>query len=49
MSTFNEVNHEFGRVFNQLFKGGNAELVLTEPENILETGVEINAYPPGKA
>ena len=49
MSTFNEVNHEFGRVFNQLFKGGNAELVLTEPENILETGVEINAYPPGKS
>lgn len=49
MSTFNEVNHEFGRVFNQLFKGGNAELVLTEPENVLETGVEINAYPPGKS
>ena len=49
MSTFNEVNNEFSKVFNQLFKGGKAELVLTEPDNILETGVEINAFPPGKS
>lgn len=49
ISTFNEVNHEFARVFNQLFKGGKAELILTEPENILETGVDIVALPPGKS
>ena len=49
ISTFNEVNQEFARVFNQLFKGGKAELILTEPENILETGVDIVALPPGKS
>ena len=49
ISTFNEVNQEFSRVFNQLFKGGKAELILTEPENILETGVDIVALPPGKS
>ena len=49
ISTFNEVNQEFARVFNQLFKGGKAELVLIEPDNILETGVDIVALPPGKS
>ncbi len=49
ISTFNEVNQEFAKVFNQLFKGGKAELILTEPENILETGVDIVALPPGKS
>ena len=49
ISTFNEVNQEFARVFNQLFKGGKAELILTEPDNILETGVDIVALPPGKS
>lgn len=49
LNTFNEVNREFSHVFNQLFKGGKAELVLTDPENILETGIDIIAQPPGKS
>ena len=46
--TFNKVNQNFSETFRQLFKGGHAELKLTEPSNILETGVEIVASPPGK-
>ena len=38
----------FKKVFKDLFKGGHADLVLTDPDNILETGVEIIAEPPGK-
>ena len=34
--------------FKELFKGGSAELKLTDPNNILETGVDIVALPPGK-
>lgn len=46
--TFNKVNKEFEVVFRRLFKGGHGELVLTEPLNILETGIDIIAEPPGK-
>lgn len=46
--TFVKVNDEFGKVFKKLFKGGHGELVLTEPLNILETGIDIIAEPPGK-
>lgn len=46
--TFKQVNEEFGRVFKELFKGGNANLKLVDPNNILETDIEINACPPGK-
>lgn len=46
--TFNKVNTEFTKVFKKLFKGGHGELVLTEPLNILETGIDIIAEPPGK-
>ncbi len=46
--TFDKVNVEFASVFKRLFKGGNGELVLTYPENLLETGVDIIAEPPGK-
>ena len=46
--TFNKVNVEFNKVFKKLFKGGNGELHLTEPEDILNTGVDITACPPGK-
>lgn len=35
-------------MFIELFKGGKAELSLTDPDNILETGIEIKAEPPGK-
>lgn len=48
LDTFNKVNVEFNKVFKKLFKGGNGELHLTEPEDILNTGVDITACPPGK-
>ena len=46
--SFNTINEHFKTTFNELFKGGKAELKLTEPNNILETGIEIIASPPGK-
>lgn len=46
--TFNLVNERFKKVFPILFKGGHAELKLTDEDNLLETGVEIVAQPPGK-
>ena len=47
-NTFNKVEIEFQNVFNKLFGGGKAELKLTDPNNLLESGVEIIASPPGK-
>jgi chromosome segregation protein len=46
--TFDAVNELFRNTFTRLFKGGRAELKLTDPEDILETGVDIVAQPPGK-
>ncbi len=46
--TFALISEEFKKVFKKLFKGGNGMLTLTDPENILETGIEIVAEPPGK-
>lgn len=46
--SFNVINEHFRETFKELFSGGKAELKLTEPNNILETGVEIIASPPGK-
>ena len=46
--TFEQVNERFQQVFPRLFNGGRAELRLTDPTNLLETGVEIHAQPPGK-
>ena len=48
VQSFNDINVEFGKVFKTLFKGGNAHLELTDPDNILETGIDIIAVPPGK-
>lgn len=45
--TFDRVNTEFGIVFRQLFRGGHAELVLEDESDLLNTGVEIVAQPPG--
>ena len=45
---FNRINENFKITFAELFGGGSAELLLTEPENILESGIEIKAAPPGK-
>ncbi len=46
--TFHKVEKEFEIVFRQLFHGGKASLKLTDPDNLLESGVEIIASPPGK-
>ena len=45
---FAAINERFKRIFPLLFRGGKAELKLTEPHDMLETGVEIIAQPPGK-
>jgi len=42
------VAREFGAVFSTLFPGGEGELVLTDPSDMLATGIEVNARPPGK-
>ena len=47
-TTFRKVNNEFMKVFKELFGGGSAKLELTDPTNMLETGIEIIANPPGK-
>ncbi len=46
--TFDAINDKFQEVFPRLFQGGSARMVLTEPEDILETGVDIEVQPPGK-
>ena len=46
--TFNIINKNFKETFTELFKGGKAELRLSDPNNLLETGVDIIASPPGK-
>ncbi|MBQ4633816.1 MAG: AAA family ATPase [Bacilli bacterium] len=46
--TFKIVKENFKEVFKKLFKGGTADLIYTDPKNILETGIEIVASPPGK-
>lgn len=45
---FNQINTQFGTVFGDLFGGGKAELVLTDPQDILHSGIEMHAQPPGK-
>jgi chromosome segregation protein len=46
--TFEAVNQRFREVFPRMFRGGRAELKLTNPEDMLETGIDILAQPPGK-
>lgn len=47
-NTFDKVRGYFKELYSLLFNGGEADLILTMPENLLETGVEIMAHPPGK-
>ena len=47
--TFESIRVEFKKVFREMFRGGEAELVLTDPDNLLETGIEIQAVPSGKS
>jgi chromosome segregation protein len=48
LQTFGAVQQAFQEVFARLFGGGKAQLQLTQPHNLLETGVEILVQPPGK-
>lgn len=48
ITEFNKINENFNAVFKELFGGGHAELVLSDEDNILESGIEIIAKPPGK-
>ena len=45
--TFEKVNVEFNKVFQELFGGGRAELILEDETDLLNTGIEIVAHPPG--
>lgn len=47
-TAFDAINENFGKTFAELFGGGSAEVSLTDPDNILESGIEIKAAPPGK-
>ena len=46
--TFTRVNEEFRVYFKMLFGGGEAELILLDPEHALESGIDVLARPPGK-
>jgi len=48
VATFSEIQKNFSDIFKRLFEGGNAALELTDPENVLESGIEIYVRPPGK-
>ena len=48
VDAFEAINKNFGITFKELFGGGNAELSLTDPEDVLTSGIEIKAAPPGK-
>jgi chromosome segregation protein len=47
-TTFQQVAKEFQHYFTTLFGGGEAQLLLTDPDNLIDTGVDIVARPPGK-
>lgn len=47
-NSFNDVNIRFNTIFQMLFRGGNASIILTKPDDILESGIEIAASAPGK-
>lgn len=46
--SFAIINSNFKSIFVELFGGGKADLILTDPENVLESGIEISVAPPGK-
>ena len=48
VDAFEKINENFGIVFRELFGGGQAQLTLTDPEDVLTSGIEISVAPPGK-
>ena len=48
LETFERIREQFQALFRKLFGGGRADIVLLDPEDVLETGIEIIARPPGK-
>lgn len=48
LDTYNKIKKNFHNMFRRLFGGGRAELRLSDPDHILESGIEILAQPPGK-
>ena len=48
LDTFNIISKNFEETFKELFRGGTAKLELTDKDNLLETGIDIIASPPGK-
>jgi chromosome segregation protein len=48
LAAFHQIGAAFDEMFRRLFGGGQTELVLTDPEDLLETGVDIIVQPPGK-
>ncbi len=46
--SFYKINRNFQQIFKELFGGGQGELILTDPENVLESGIDIKVEPPGK-
>ncbi|MDR2558542.1 MAG: chromosome segregation protein SMC [Oscillospiraceae bacterium] len=48
LESFNAINYRFERVFTEIFGGGKARLELTDPDDVLGSGIEIFAAPPGK-
>ena len=47
-SAFHDVAREFAQIFQRVFPGGEGRLILTDPDDMLHTGVEVEARPPGK-
>jgi chromosome segregation protein len=48
LATYNKIKKNFHNMFRRLFGGGRAELRLSDPNHVLESGIEIFAQPPGK-
>ena len=48
LKTFNKVEIEFKKIFTQLFDGGEAKLIIEDEENILDSGIDIEATLPGR-
>ncbi len=46
--SFESIKQEFSKIFKMMFKGGRGELALSDPDDLLNTGIDIIAIPPGK-